>query len=325
MKAISATKYGPPEVLQMIEVPTPVPKDHEVLIKVHAATVTAGDCEIRRFQIPVLFWLFLRINMMIRNPKKILGQELAGEIAGTGKNVTRFKKGDKIFAPTEMKLAAYAEYICLPADKPIGIKSANISFEAAATIPTGGLNALHFIRKAKIQPGDKVLINGAGGSIGTYAIQLAKLEDAEVTAVDSDIKLDTLRTTGADHVIDYQKEDFTQSRKTYDVIIDVVGKSHYSRSIKCLNPKGRYILGNPSISGMLRAPWTTLRTDKQVKFELAVYRQADMDHLRELMVTGKLKAVIDKTYPLGELAKAHEYVDAGLKKGNVVIKIPGDE
>jgi len=246
MKAIVWTKYGPPDVLQLREVEKPVPKDNEVLIRVKAATVTAGDCELRRFDITIMLWLLVRIMVGIRKPRiKILGQEMAGEIESVGKNVTQFKKGDPVFAAAVMRLGAYAEYACLPGKYPIEIKPANMSYEEAATIPTGGLNALHFLRKGNIQSGQKVLIYGAGGSIGTFDVQLARYFGAEVTAVDSKDKLEMLLSIGADHVIDYTQEDFTKNGETYDIVFDVVGKSSFLRGIKSLKETGFYLVANP--------------------------------------------------------------------------------
>jgi len=322
MKAIVYTKYGPPDVLELKEVEKPTPKDNEVLVKVHAATVTAGDCELRRFDISILFWLFVRIMFGLRKPrKKILGQELAGEIVSVGKEVTQFKKGDSIFAATEMRLGAYAEYACLPSTYAMAIKPANMSYEEAATVPTGGLNALHFLRKGNIQSGQKVLINGAAGSIGTYAVQIAKSFGAEVTGVDSTRKLDMLRSIGADQVIDYTQEDFTKSGETYDIIFDVVGKSSFSRSIRSLKKKGFYLLANPKLSQMVRGLWVLMINKKKVMTGLASYRTEDLKYLKELIEAGKIKPVIDRRYPLEQTAEAHRYVEKGHKKGNVVITV----
>jgi NADPH:quinone reductase-like Zn-dependent oxidoreductase len=322
MKAIVWTKYGPPEVLRLQEVEKPAPEGDEVLIRIHAATVTQGDCEIRSLKSPLLIGLPLRLYVGLIKPKRItvLGQELAGEIEAVGSEVTRFKPGDRVYAPTFFRFGAYAEYSCLPEKYPV-LKPENLTYAEAATLPTGGINALHFINKARIQPGDRVLINGAGGSIGTYALQMAKSIGAEVTCVDSREKLDLLCSLGADHVIDYAREDFTKRGEAYDVIIDVVGKSPYSGSIRSLKENGRYILGNPRLSGMIRGSWTSSRTSKQVIFETANYPAEAFATLNELVQAGKIKPVIDRRYPLERTAEAHRYVDEGHKKGNVIITV----
>jgi len=322
MKAIVWTKYGPPDVLQYKEVSLPSPKEDEVLIRVHAATVTAGDCELRRFDIPVQMWLFVRIILGIRKPRiKILGQELAGEIESTGKKVTHLKAGDSVFAATEMRLGAYAEYACLPGKSIMAIKPANMNYEEAATIPTGGLNALHFLRKGDIQSKQKVLILGAGGSIGTYAVQIAKSYGAHVTCVDSRNKLEMLLSIGSDQVIDYAIEDFTKNGEIYDLIIDVVGKSSLSRNIRSLSKNGHYILGNPKLKWKIKGRWISLTTGKKVVSKLASYHKEDLIYLKNLIEAGKIKSVIDRKYPLEDTAEAHSYVETGQKKGNVVISI----
>jgi len=322
MKAIVWTKYGPPDVLHLEEVDKPVPKDNEVLIKVHAATVTAGDCELRRFDIPGFLWLLVRIMVGIRKPRiKILGQEMAGEIVSVGQKVRQFNIGDQVFAAPEMRLGAYAEYACLPGSYAIAIKPANMTLEEAATIPTGGINALHFLRKGKIRSGIRVLINGAGGSIGTYAVQIAKSFGAHVTCVDSTGKLEMLRSIGSDEVIDYTREDFTKNGKVYDLIIDVVGKSSFSGSVSSLSRNGYYILGNPRLPGKIRGLWVSLTSNKKVVSQLAVTKVEDLNYLKELIEAGKIRTVIDRRYPLEEVAEAHRYVEAGHKIGNVVITI----
>lgn len=320
MKAMVWTNYGPPEVLQYQEVAKPTPKATEVLIKVQAATVTLGDCELRNLKIPVLFRLPLRVYMGFIKPHRvtILGQELAGEVVAVGQAVTRFKLGDPVFGPTMLRMGAYAEYICLP-EKNLVLKPADLSYEEAATIPTGGVNGWHFLHEAKVQPGESVLINGAGGSIGTYAVQIAKAQGATVTAVDSAEKLAMLRSIGADQVIDYQQEDFTENGQRYDVIVDVVGKSPFARSVKALKPNGRYILGNPNVLSLLRARWTPLSDGKKATFALASYQAEDYAALKTLLAAGKLKPVMDRRYPLAQLAEAHRYVEEGHKKGNVII------
>lgn len=322
MKAIVCSQYGSPDRLQLQEVSRPVPGDKEVLIKIHAATVTAGDCEIRRFHIPVLFWLPLRIILGITKPRRgIFGQEVAGRVESVGKGITKFNVGDTVFGPTTMWLGAHAQYICLPEGYLTGFETDKMTFAEAATIPTGGINGLHFIRKANIQRGEKVLINGAGGSIGTYALQFAKASGADITCVDSGIKSLMLRSLGAADVIDYTKDDFTENGKRYDVIIDVVGKSSFSKCIKSLNPHGRYILGNPNVLGMIRGLWTSMVSDKTIVFQMAEYKKENFLFISDLIATGKIKPVIDKRYPLDRVAEAHRYVEAGLKSGNVVIDV----
>lgn len=249
MKAIVYQKYGPPDVLQLEDVAKPTPRDNEVLIRVHATTVTASDCEIRGFKIPISFWLPIRIFMGLTKPRKnILGQELSGEIEAVGKDVKLFKKGDQVFAATGPGFGSYAKYRSMPEKGAVALKPANITYEEAATVPTGGLNALHFLRKGNILGEEKVLINGADGSIGTVAVQLAKHDGADVTGVDSMKKLDMLKAIGANHVIDYTQEDFTISGETYNIVFDVAGKSSFSRSVRSRNRNGHYILANPSLS-----------------------------------------------------------------------------
>lgn len=322
MKAVIWTQYGPPDVLQLGEVDKPIPKDNEVLIKIVATSVFAGDCEMRKSDFPISFWLPLRLMFGLFKPRvKILGQELAGEIEAVGKDVDQFKTGDPVFAPTDAGFGAYAEYICLPATHPISIKPVNMTFEEAATVPVGGLNALHFIRKGNIQSGQKVLIYGACGGIGTVAVQIAKASGAEVTAVDSVEKLVTLRRIGADKVIDYRREDFTKNGERYDVIIDVVGKSPYSGSVKSLKPNGRYILGNPRLPGMLKGIFTSIVTSKKVSVAMTAYKTGDLVYLKELIEQGKIRAVIDRSFPLEQVSDAHTYVETGRKAGNVVITV----
>lgn len=323
MKAIVFAEYGPPDVLHLEEVEKPTPKDDEVLIRTYAATVIAGDCEFRSFDFPLWFWLPLRLYAGLLRPRRvnILGQELAGEIESVGKNVNNFRKGDQVFAATEIGLGAYAEYKCMREDKTLAIKPVNMTYEEAAAVPTGGLNALHYLRKGRVKRGESVLINGACGNIGSFAVQLAKHFGAEVTGVDSTEKLDVLQAIGADHVIDYTREDFTKIGKTYDVIVDAVGKSSFSSSVRSLKQHGRYILANPRVSSMLRGLWTSMTSSKKVMFQFASYKAEDLVYLRELIEAGKLKSVIDRRYPLEQVAEAHRYVDKGLKKGNVVITL----
>jgi NADPH:quinone reductase-like Zn-dependent oxidoreductase len=324
MKAIVCPKYGPPEVLQLKDVDKPIPKDNEVLIKIIRATVTAGDCEIRRFDFPLWLWFLARLGFGIRGPRKqILGQELAGVIEVVGKNVTRFKPEDQIFGSTGWSMGAYAEYICLPetGDALITIKPSNMSFEEAATVPTGGISALHFLRKSNIQPGQKILINGAGGSIGTIGVQVAKHWGAEVTAVDSTSKLDMLKSIGADYVIDYTKEGFTDNGEIYDVIFDVVGKAPWSSINRSLKENGTYLCGYPTVSRSLRGRWMARRSNRTYVGGSASDNVEDLIHLKGLIEEGIIKAVIDRSYPLEDIVEAHIYVESGQKIGNVVITV----
>jgi NADPH:quinone reductase-like Zn-dependent oxidoreductase len=329
MKAIVWTNYGSPDVLQLKEIAKPAPKANEVLVKIYATTVTAGDCEARNLRMPILIRLPMRMYVGLRKPERItvLGQELAGEIEAIGKDVKRFKVGDQVFGTTGLGFGAYAEYICLPETSAMGVlatKPANMTYEEAAAVPTGGLEALHFIRKGNTHAsmrGEKVLILGAGGSIGTFAVQLARYFGAAVTGVDSTGKLETLRSIGADHVIDYTQEDFTRSGETYDVIFDVPGKSSFSGSIRSLKQNGRYLLANPGLSHTLQGPWTSMRSGKKVIFGAASQRTEDLVFLRDLIEAGQIKTVIDRRYSLEQIPEGHRYVDTGQKKGNVVITV----
>jgi NADPH:quinone reductase-like Zn-dependent oxidoreductase len=323
MKAIIWTKYGPPEVLQLKDVEKPTAKDNEILVKIHATTVTAGDCEMRSLAFPLALKLPLRLYSGISKPKRItiLGQEFAGEIEAVGKEVSLFKAGDQIFGTSEFGFGTYAQFTCLPEKSVVAIKPSNMTFEEAATIPVGGLNALHFLRKANIQNGQEVLINGAGGSIGTVAVQFAKSHGANVAAVDSTNKLDMLRSIGADRVIDYTQEDFTKRDETYDVIFDVIGKASISGSLNSLKENGLYLLGNPSLSKSLKGSLSSRKSDKKVISGTADYSARDLAYLKELIEEGKIKAVIDKRYPLEQIVDAHRYVETGQKTGNVVINV----
>ena len=327
MKAVVWTKYGPPNVLQLREVAKPTPKDNEVLIRIHATTVTAGDCELRSLKFPIYLSLVMRLWRGLIKPKgtTILGTELAGEIEAVGKDVRLFKEGDRVFGAAGMNFGANAEYICLrerPGDMEggVAIKPANMTFEEAAAVPFGGRDALHFLRRGNIQSGQKILINGAGGSIGTFAIQLAKYFGAEVTGVDSTEKLDMLRSIGADHVIDYTQEDFTKNGEIYDVIFDVVGKISFSRSDRSLKQDGYYLLANPQLQ-MVTGLWAKMTSGKNVILEAASGTIGDLVFLRELIEAGKIRSVIDRRYPLEQIAEAHRYVETGRKRGNVVITV----
>jgi len=320
MKVVSYSNPGPPEVLQLQEAAEPTPKDNEVLIRIHATTATAADCELRNSKAPRAFRLF----GLMRPGIMILGQELAGEIESVGRKVKRFKKGDQIVAWSGLRLGTYAEYTCLPERGVLFTKPTNMTFEEAATLPVGGLDAVYLLRKANIQRGEKVLINGAGGSMGTYAVQIAKHFGAEVTGVDSTAKLDMLRSIGADHVIDYIQKDFTQSGETYDVIFDVIGKSSFSSIMNRLNLHGRYLTAVPQMSQIFRWQWIAWRSGKKVIFwaPRTVGRYAeDFAFLKDLIEAGRVRAIINQRFPLELAAEAHRYVESGHKLGHVVISV----
>jgi len=323
MKAIVWTKYGPPDVLQLQEVDKPAPKEDEVLIRIYATTAFAGDCELRSLKLPIYYGFPLRLYNGLRKPRRItiLGQELAGEIEAAGKDVKRFKEGDQVFGTPGFSMGTYAEYKCLPEDGVLAIKPANMTYEEAASVPVGGTEALHYLRKGNIQKGQKILINGAGGTIGTFSVQLAKHFGAEVTAVDSTVKLDMLRSIGADQVVDYTQEDFTKQGVTYDVIFDVVGKSSFSSSLRSLKQNGRYLMANPGLSQIVRGQWTSGRSSKKVISGSVSYNTENLVTLKELIEAGKIKSVIDRHYPLEQIPEAHRYVETGGKKGNVVITV----
>ena len=322
MKAVCFKKYGRPDVLQLCTLKTPVPKDDEILIRIHATTVTPGDCEVRSFTFPFWVWIPLRLYMGVVKPRRpILGMEFSGVVESVGKAVTRFSEGDHVFGGTGARFGTYAEYRCQSAESAIAVKAANVNHDSAATLSVGGLNALHYLRSGDVQAGDRVLINGAAGCFGTYAIQIAKYMGAEVTGVDSTPKLAAMRDLGADHVIDYTREDFTDNGLRYDVILEIAGKASYSRCIRSLNRGGRLVLANPRFLQMLRAPLTSLLTDRRVSFAFASDAAEDLEYLATMMEAGTLRAIIDRTYPLESLAEAHRYVETGTKVGHVVIEI----
>ena len=327
MKAIVYTKYGSADVLQLKEVDKPVPRDDEILIKVQAAEATKADCELRSLKFAVKwFWLPMRIAMGIKKPKRqILGGYFAGQVESVGKDVSKFNRGDQVFGTTNLRFGAYGEYLCLPASYTIVPKPNNMSFEEAAAVPLGGLNALHYLRKANIKSGEKVLVNGAGGSIGTFGVQIGKAMGAEVTAVDSSIKEEMLRRIGADHFFDYNKQDFTKSGETYDVIFDMVAGSSYSACVSALNPGGRYLMANPRISDMLRSVLTSRFTDKTAMFAFAGEKEEELTVLKEMIEEGTIKSAVDKIYPLEQAAEAHRRVETEQRLGIVVIAVGNPE
>ncbi len=322
MKAAICTKYGKPEVLQIKEVKKPTPKENEVLIKMHATTVTSGDARMRAFNVPPLFWIPMWIMIGFRKPRNpILGIDIAGKIEAIGKNVTKFKIGDKVFGSSYPNGGTYAEYICVPQDSVITKMPINATYEEAAAIFFGAHTAHHFLRKANIKTGQKILIYGASGCLGTYAVQLAKYFGAKVTGVCSTKNLKLVKSIGADNVIDYTKEDFTKTGP-YDVIFDTVGKSPFSGSLKSLTKKGIYLRSvHLTPISILRGIWTNITSKKKVIGGVAGENIKDLIFLKNLVEKKKIKPVISKTYPLEQIAKAHEYVDTGHKVGNVVIEI----
>ena len=324
------TNYGSPDVLKLREVETPTPGDEEVLIKVHAATASTPDTEIRRLKLPLLFAIPLRLYLGFLRPTRItiLGSEFAGEIVSVGKKVTQYQPGDQVFGYTGLGMGTYAEYLCM-SEKSSGlagvmaIKPSNLTYEEAAAVPFGGLEALHALRQANIQSGQRVLIVGAGGCIGTYSVQLARQYGAEVTGVDKPEKLEMLRAIGADHVIDYTQEDFTRNGQTYDVILDTIGKSPFSRSLRSLTENGTYLNANPGLFGAMRMRGAP-KSNKRVLPWTAGYTVKNLLAVKELVEAGTIKPVIDRRYPLERVAEAHRYVDSGYKKGNVVITLDKD-
>ena len=327
MRAVVCTAYGPPDVLQLREVPKPVPKDDEVLIRIRATTVSAADCELRRFDFPLWIWVPMRLAFGIRRPRRpVLGQDLAGDVESVGKDVRSLRKGDRVFAATGIGLGAHAEYICLrenPKTGAITTMPASLDYEEAAAVPYGGGEALQFLRKAKVGSGQRVLVNGAGGSFGTFAVQLAKELGAHVTAVDSAPKLEMLRTIGADHVIDYAREDFTAAPETYDVIFDVVRNTPSGRMVKLLTDNGCLLMANPGLQQVVRAKWASRGTKKRVSFAGSGGTGEDLAYLRGLVEAGKLRPVVDRRFQLEQIVEAHRYAESGHKLGNVVVVVAG--
>lgn len=326
MKAIVYERYGPPEVLQLKEAEKPTPKNNEVLIKTHATTVTSGDWRVRSLNVPVGFGLISRLFLGVSRPRQpILGTEIAGEIVLVGKDVSKFKVGDQVFAFSGTGMGCHAEYKCMPEDGAVALKPANLTYDEAAAISFGGTTALDFFRRGKLQSGERVLINGASGGVGTAAVQLARHFGADVTGVCSTANVELVRSLGASHVIDYTKEDFTQNGETYDVIVDTVGTAPFSRSKTSLKENGRLLQVLGSLPDMLLIPWVSMTSSKKVIAGPATERAEDLRFLAKLAEAGEFKPVIDRRYPFEQIAEAHRYVDTGRKKGNVVITLEHDD
>jgi len=323
MKAITYSEYGPPEVLRVEDLPKPVCGDDEVLVRVRAAEATKADCELRRFRFAVnWFWLPLRLALGVRRPRqRVLGGYFAGEVAAVGKDVTGLSVGERVYGGTGLRLGTYAAYVALPANGAVAPMPARMDFAEAAAVPLGGLNALHFLSRANIQPGDEVLVNGAGGSIGAHAVQLAKSLGARVTAVDHGRKEAFLRRLGADAVIDYRQTDFTANRQTYDVILSMVASTPYHRCIRALRPGGRYLIANPRLSDMLRALITNRFTRQRADVALAPETRAGLDALRELIEQGKIGPIVDRVEPMEQAVEAHRRVEREERMGAIVLAI----
>jgi NADPH:quinone reductase-like Zn-dependent oxidoreductase len=323
MKAIVYREYGDPGVLHMDDVEKPVPAKDQVLIKVHAVEATKADCEMRSFNFAVSwFWLPLRIGLGLRKPRNpVLGIYFAGVVEATGGNASDFKKGERVFGATGLRMGAYAEYLCIAESSTMATMPGNMTFAEAAAVPLGGFNALHYMRKARIRRGDKVLVNGAGASIGTFAVQIAKAMGADVTAVDSGIKETMLRAIGADHFIDYAHSDFTKRGDTYDVIFSMVAGTRYSSCVRALKPNGRYVMANPKFSDMLRSPFTTRFSDKTVLFAFAGETEEELLELRRMIEAGEITSTVDRVYPMEAAAEAHTRVETEQRLGTVVISV----
>ncbi len=326
MKAIVYQRYGPPEVLQLMEVEKPTPKDNEVLIKTHATTVTSGDWRVRSLNVPAGFGLITRLVFGVTRPKQpILGSELAGVVESVGKDVRKFKVGNQVFAFSDAAMGCHAEYKCMPEDGAMALKPANLTYEEAAALSFGGTTALDFFRRGKLQSGEKVLVNGASGGVGTAAVQLAKHFEADVTGVCSTANVELVRSLGASHVSDYTKEDFTQNGETYDIIVDTAGTAPFSRSKASLKERGRLLMVLGGLPDMLRIPWVSMTSSKKVIAGPAAGRAEDLRFLAGLAEADEFKPVIDRCYPFEQIAEAHSYVDTGRKKGNVIITLEHDD
>jgi len=330
MKAVIYTEYGPPDVLQLKEMEKPAPRDNEILIRNHATTVNIGDIWARnfkeitpsRFTMPLPLWLPSRIYFGFTKPRiNILGSEFAGEVEAVGQAVKRFRKGDQVFGYRGQSMGANAEYLCVPEDGLVAIKPANMTYEEAAAVPYGALTALSLLRKVNIQRGQKVLINGASGSIGSAAVQLARYFEAEVTGVCSTPGMEFVKALGADKVIDYTREDFTKNGETYDLIFDILGKSSFSSCQNSLKRNGIYLLASFKMKQLFQMLWTSRRNGKKVICALSSERPEDLVLIRKLVEEGKIRSIIDRRYPLEQTAEAHRYVETGYKTGSVIITV----
>lgn len=322
MKAVVYERYGPPDVLHLKDVPKPIPKDNEVLIRIRATTVTSADWRARSLEMPAGFGALGRLAFGLSKPRQpILGSEFAGDVEAVGKAVSTFKVGDAVFGIAGARMGCYAEYRCLPEDGALAAKPARLSYEAAAALCFGGTTALVFFRRGKLARGEKVLINGASGAVGTAAVQLARHFGAVVTGVCSAANAELVRSLGASQVIDYHESDFTKNGETYDVIVDTVGTAPYRRSKGSLAPGGRLLVVLGGLGELLRAPFVSLTSSHKVIAGPAIERAEDVRLLGQLAGSGELKPVIDRSYPLDEIVQAHQYVDTGRKRGNVVITL----
>ena len=326
MKAIVYERYGPPEVLELKDVAKSTPRDNEVLIKTHATTVTSADWRVRSLNVPAGFGLIMRLVFGISKPKQpILGSELAGVIESVGKDVRKFKVGDQVFAFSDASMGCHAEYKCMPHDGAVVLKPPSLSYDEAAALSFGGTTALDFLRRGKLQSGEKVLVNGASGGVGTAAVQLARHFGADVTGVCSTANMELVRSLGASQVIDYTKEDFTQNGETYDVIVDTVGTAPFSRSKDSLKAGGRLLMVLAGLPDMLQIPWVSMTSSKKLIAGPVAVRAEDLRFLAGLAQAGEFKPVIDRRYPFEQIAEAHRYVDTGRKKGNVIITLDHDD
>lgn len=322
MRAVVYESYGPPEVLELREVAKPSPKDNEILIKIHATTVTSADWRMRSLSMPAGFGLMARLIFGVLRPRNpILGTELAGEIVSLGKSVSKFKVGDQVFAFSGASMRCHAQYRCVPESGAVALKPSNLTYDEAAALSFGGTTALDFLRRGNLQRGESVLINGASGSVGTAAVQLAKHYGAEVTGVCSSANAELVRSLGAAHVIDYTREDFTRNGKTYDVIVDIAGTAPYSRSSGSLKESGRLLLVLAGLPEMLRVPWVSMTSSKKIIAGPAAERAEDLRFLAKLAEAGEFRPVIDRRYALEQIVEAHRHVDTGRKRGNVVVSV----